>query len=140
MTHFYTDAMVRFLQYEIPQQIPTATTTSIHPDFYWQTANCVENYHFQLATDNQFTQIVTDSMTLDTTIWQPNLQPNTTYFWRVAKEDFVGDLYWSDTLNFTTGDIYTASMEMESLLIYEDSAIVHITIDSIFTLPISIYC
>lgn len=128
----YTNSLVTFLQNEIPQQIPTAAVTTIHPDFYWQTMNCVENYHFQLALDNQFTQIVTDSMQLDTVIWQPNLQPNTTYFWRVAKEDFVGDLFWSDTLSFTTADLYTSKLTLDSILTYQNTAHLALTIDSIF--------
>lgn len=130
----FENALIVFLQNEIPQQIPTAAMTTIHPDFYWQTMNCVENYHFQLSLDDQFTQIVTDSLLSDTTIWQPNLQQSTTYFWRVAKEDFVGDLFWSDTLSFTTGLFYTTTLTIDSLLTYDDTAKLTLVVDSVFYL------
>ncbi|MFK7950606.1 MAG: T9SS type A sorting domain-containing protein, partial [Saprospiraceae bacterium] len=128
----FTNALVTFLQNEIPQQIPTTTMTTIHPDFYWQTMNCVENYHFQLSLDDQFTQVVTDSLLSDTTIWQPNLQQSTTYYWRVAKEDFVGNLFWSDTLLFTTGLVYATTLTIDSILTYNDTANLALTIDSVF--------
>ena len=129
---FFMNATATFLQNEIPQQLPTTSVTSIHPDFYWQSMDCVDNYHFQLSLNDQFTQIVTDSTLGDTTIWQPNLSSNTTYYWRVAKEDFVGDLFWSDTLSFTTSDAYISKLTLDSILTYQTTDGIALVVDSLF--------
>ncbi|MGB0863886.1 MAG: T9SS type A sorting domain-containing protein, partial [Saprospiraceae bacterium] len=70
----------------------------------------------------------------DTTFWATSLQANTSYFWRVAKEDFASNLFWSDTLSLTTADFYTTKLELDSVLTYQSIAEVALTIDSVFFL------
>ena len=125
-----------FLKTEYPTQLLPidGALTSMYPDFRWQNMDCVENFHFQISSDDQFTQIVVDSILNDTTFWATSLQANTSYFWRVAKEDFAGNLFWSDTLSLTTADFYTSKLELDSVLTYQSIAEVALTIDSVFFL------
>jgi hypothetical protein len=131
---FYDNSIVYFINDSTPNLvIPTNNdTTLLYTDIVWQPVPCAVQYHLAVALDNQFTQVILDSIQTDTAVWLTNLQPNTTYFWRVAKEDLLGDLYWSDTLKFTTGSIYTTSIEIESFLTYADTMEVHMLIDSSF--------
>jgi len=108
----FQNSHVIFLKTAYPTQILPldGATTSMYPDFSWQNMDCVEDFHFQISLDDQFIQIVADSVLNDTTLWLTTLQANTPYFWRVAKEDFVDDLFWSDTLLILTSDFYTSKL------------------------------
>jgi hypothetical protein len=130
----FKNSTVTFLKTAYPTQIlpVDGANTIMYPDFTWQNMDCVENFDFQISLDDQFTQIVSDSISNDTTLWMTNLQPNTPYFWRVAKEDFIGNFYWSDTLSLNTGDFYTSKLELDSVLTYQTVAEVALTIDSTF--------
>lgn len=136
MDAFYENNLVYFVNDSVPNLvIPTNNANTIlYADVVWQPVPCAVQYHLEVALDNQFTQVILDSIQTDTAVWLTNLQANTTYFWRVAKEDLLGDLYWSDTLSFTTGSVYTTSISMDNFLTYDDTINVNIVIDSSFYL------
>jgi len=131
---FYTNSTITFLEHEIPTQLLplNGDTTLLYPELFWNDMTCVEQYHLQVATDSLFTQLVIDTIQTDTANWLTNLQANTKYFWRVAKEDFVGSLFWSDTLNFITGNHYNSEISIGNILAYNDTITTVITIDSSF--------
>ncbi|MGB0863942.1 MAG: T9SS type A sorting domain-containing protein [Saprospiraceae bacterium] len=131
---FYQNSTITFLENEVPTQVLPldGDTTLLHPELFWNDMICVEQYHLEIALDDQFTQVVLDTVQNDTANWLTNLQPNTKYFWRVAKEDYVGDLFWSDTLTFITGDVYNTELSISNILTYADTVTTFITIDSSF--------
>lgn len=133
---FYQNSHVIFLENEVPQLVfPLHNdTTSLRPDLFWNAGQCVENYHLQVALDNQFTQIVLDTTQSDTTNWLTNLQTNTRYFWRVAKEDYINDWYLSDTFSFVTMDNYNSKLALNNVLTYQNATEITVTIDSVFHL------
>ncbi|HOD17229.1 MAG TPA: M6 family metalloprotease domain-containing protein [Candidatus Cloacimonadota bacterium] len=76
----------------------------------WNSASYAYRYHYQVATDSYFTNIVQEDDSLQAT--QIRLQPleaNTRYFWRVRAANSAGHSNFSNIRNFTTGDYVTAN-------------------------------
>lgn len=130
----FQNSNIYFLEKDSPEQITPvdSANTLLHTELFWQPTPCVVQYHLQVALDSQFTQIVLDTIQNDTANWLTQLQANTQYFWRVAKEDLVGDLYWSDTLRFQTGDSYLTSLSIQNITTYDSLVSTSLTIDSSF--------
>jgi len=61
------------------------------------------NYHFQLATDNEFNNIISDQEISNNKSAQvAALQPATTYYWRVKYSNDYGQSDWSQVTSFQT--------------------------------------
>lgn len=81
-----------------------ATYISLSPTFGWRTLAGADYYEFQLATDEEFTELVADRVYSDSTpvVLEDSLELNTTYFWRV-RGSIDGTLRnWSRTWTFST--------------------------------------
>ncbi len=79
------------------------TEVNINPVFSWDQVSGATTYEFQLASDNNFSNIVNQNGGLtDTTIQVSGLAPDSTYFWRVNAMDGINTSYWSDVWSFTT--------------------------------------
>ena len=111
-----------------------STAVSSYPDLTWSQVECAVDYRLLIAVDSNFTQITIDTTVTDTTFWATQLAPNTTYYWRVDKRDLLGDYLGSDTLLFTTGSGYTTSFKLDSILTYQDTTNLIVTVDSILFL------
>ena len=109
-----------------------STVTLLYPTLEWQTTNCVADYQLQVALDSQFVQIVLDTTQYDTTLWFPQLQPNTNYYWRVAKIDYIEDVFWSDTFQFRTIPLNTTTLTVTNKLTYQNATTLPIILDSAF--------
>jgi len=88
----------------------------------WNGANYAYFYHYQVATDNYFTNIVqqNDSLNGIQVLLSP-LSANTRYYWRVRSGNPAGYSNFTTIRSFTTGDYLTAnddeiSVQVNSLL------------------------
>ena len=68
----------------------------------WNSISGANNYQYQISTTNDFTAIIRSGNTSLTDHTITNLQPNTTYFWRVRGENANGYSNWSTVWSFTT--------------------------------------
>ncbi len=72
-------------------------------EFSWQAAIHATYYHFQLATDDAFSSLVHDSLSVDSTLFQAGpLEKNQDYFWRVRPRNNIAEADWSPTWTFKT--------------------------------------
>ena len=72
-------------------------------DFVWNTSPSAEGYALQLATDPSFANVVFTADELSaTTLFVPNLEVETTYYWRVRGNNICGAGGWSTAYSFTT--------------------------------------
>ena len=80
-----------------------ATNIAYTPNHQWDNIANASQYTIQVATDDQFVDIVRDE-TIETNSWSANppYTNNTTYYWRVKAINGCGESEWSDTLSFTT--------------------------------------
>ncbi|HFA48575.1 MAG TPA: T9SS type A sorting domain-containing protein [Bacteroidetes bacterium] len=68
-----------------------ATDVSIEPTFVWEPGTGITNYQFELATDDNFTNIVFETIQAQATLVQPALlEGETLYFWRVTSFNECG--------------------------------------------------
>ncbi|REL24275.1 T9SS C-terminal target domain-containing protein [Rhodohalobacter sp. SW132] len=76
----------------------------IDPEFGWEADPVAESYQIQIATDDSFESILTDSSGIESQQYQPeeSLQYSTTYYWRVRGQTADEEGPWSSTWNFTT--------------------------------------
>lgn len=58
--------------------------------FNWQTTKVVENYHIQISTDTDFSNLIFDDYTESTSLTLNDKLPLGTYYWRVAAIDTDG--------------------------------------------------
>ena len=76
-------------------------------DFRWGTRGTVQSYHFQVATDSAFTNLVTDKTNLTETIYKEStINNDTLYYWRVNNTNSSGTSSWSEIFNFKTTSPY----------------------------------
>jgi photosystem II stability/assembly factor-like uncharacterized protein len=75
----------------------------VSPLLVWKPVINAETYHFQLASDSSFVNIVDESLALTDTVKQlNNLTPLTTFYWRVKAKGAVEEGEWSEVWSFTT--------------------------------------
>tara|TARA_R100000908_G_scaffold60755_1_gene38316 strand:- start:9799 stop:14193 length:4395 start_codon:yes stop_codon:yes gene_type:complete len=78
------------------------TSTPVNPFLSWIEIQSAQHYDLQIATDDAFTQLVTDTAAITDTSFVPGgLNYGNNYFWRVRSEvnDFKSD--WSAAFSFT---------------------------------------
>lgn len=82
-----------------------ATGISQTPDLMWNSVDNADAYRVQLAADNAFHSTVVNQSGISGTSYSigQELNPNTTYFWRVRASNSAGDGDWSAVWQFTTG-------------------------------------
>lgn len=79
------------------------TTREVIPVFSWEAVDKVNQYHLQIAKDDQFQQLIHDIAANKGNQFKPTLAlPEKTLFWRVASVDSEGfDGPFSNTMSFT---------------------------------------
>ena len=95
--------------------------------FFWDIglAPSVESgnntYQFQLATDSEFETLIRDTeVATEKNTQIADLQPGTTYYWRVKYSNDYGESGWSDVTNFQTSN---AELEQVALIEPEDNVV-----------------
>ncbi len=86
---------------------------ALAPTLTWGAVANTSIYHVDVATDAAFTNIVysADEATTSHTVGT-NLNPTTTYYWRVQAENPCGNSAFSTTFNFTTVTMYCSQPNM----------------------------
>lgn len=85
-----------------------ATDHTIVPVFIWGAASNATSYLFELSTSSSFSTLVSSLNTASTSL-QPSfeLQPQTTYYWRVRSSNATCTSNWSTTYSFSTAPCFT---------------------------------
>lgn len=81
-----------------------ATNQSINPTLSWNASTGATSYRLQVATNQTFTSVVFDDLTI-TAIYKmvTGLSYSTTYYWRINASNSYGTSSWSEIRNFQTG-------------------------------------
>lgn len=80
-------------------EIGIATTST----FTWQQISSADEYHLQIATDQNFNNIVREEISsADTLYVVSGLTDNKLYFWRIKAINSIEQSFWSDTRRFVT--------------------------------------
>ncbi|MEM6396870.1 MAG: proprotein convertase P-domain-containing protein [Bacteroidota bacterium] len=78
--------------------------------------NGSSNYEFEAASDPGFTDVIATGVTQGTFGFFDNeLDPNTTYYWRIRAENICGFGDWSPTFSFTTVSLLCANNVSEDV-------------------------
>jgi len=89
---------------ESPTNLSSAV--SRHVSVSWRSVDYADSYQLQVAKGANFQQtIFNQSNILIPNVALPELEPLTTYFWRVRATNFSGTSAWSDIWRFTTVDL-----------------------------------
>ena len=88
--------------------------------FVWRASVNANKYRLQVATDNAFATVVTDTLVLDTTaVLAKPLAANADYYWRINAQNFGGEGAWSANQLFTTGTLLAVEEEIVIPTTYE---------------------
>jgi len=85
-----------------------STTDRLEATLQWQLQSNASSYRVELATDQEFTNIVSSSTINTGSLSVDGLQGNTDYFWRVAPINACGVGDVSAAYRFTTPDVVAA--------------------------------
>lgn len=72
----------------------------------WSPTGRYDNFNVQISTDNSFTTLITDTANVSETRLTMNLNPNSTYFWRVRTNYNNNWSDWSAIREFTLREPY----------------------------------
>ena len=95
-----------------------AENQSLAPIFEWGALAAGTSYGFQLASDADFTMVLseTDNLT-NNSISSIPLDPNTTYYWRVRARNTCGEAEWGAPFSFTTAALFCSRNDYEGGII-----------------------
>ena len=94
----------------------TAETISLNMLHSWQQVLNAEHYHFQLAAENDFANLISDADSLNSCFFASDgLAELSEYFWRVKAVNLAGQSDWSETWSFKTGNATSANLEKSNI-------------------------
>ncbi|MCI5084233.1 MAG: proprotein convertase P-domain-containing protein [Saprospiraceae bacterium] len=94
------------------QPVNEAVNQSLAPTFEWDQQAGGVVYHLQLATDEDFTNIIFEDNAINTSdLTAIALDAETTYFWRVKGQNICGEADWSTAYSFKTAAIFCNRQE-----------------------------
>ncbi|MDB2385396.1 M12 family metallo-peptidase [Polaribacter sp.] len=79
-----------------------ASETSVATSFSWEKSDNASSYSIEIATDEDFTTIITQETSTLNTYIATNLQQGTMYFWRVKALNTCSESDFSEVFSFTT--------------------------------------
>lgn len=79
-----------------------AENQAINTELKWKQVEGAKEYHIQVSESEEFASVLVDSISAKTSLTAEGLDPETTYFWKVAplKKDYMGQ--WSEARHFTS--------------------------------------
>lgn len=88
---------------------PANSVSNITTDvqFEWSVVPTAINYDIRISTDAEFVNEFGENGVKTNIILQKDLQPNTTYYWKVRSNDQWGTSPWSQVYEFSTGEGFT---------------------------------
>lgn len=110
--YYYADNII--VQGELPTLVPDCTTligpldgeadVELNSKFSWNETAIANGYKFYLGADNPPANIINDSILFNNYLnYSEELEPNTTYYWKVVPYNIVGDADGCPIWSFTTG-------------------------------------
>ncbi|NJB71798.1 subtilisin-like proprotein convertase family protein [Saonia flava] len=81
----------------------------------WEEVPNAANYDIEIATDDLFTNIVESNTVIFSSYEASNLEPETTYFWRVKPKNNCGEGVFSAPFSFTTVEISCTNLIANSV-------------------------
>lgn len=109
---YYADNI--FVKGYLPTNVPNCTSeiqpldgetdVVLNQQFNWNESAATEGYKFYLGTDIPPSNIINDSVLSNNYFsYSGNLEPNTTYYWKVVPYNVVGESDGCNVWSFTTG-------------------------------------
>ena len=97
--------------------LPANNATGVSPNvnLSWETAGNVSEYAYQLSSDAAFANVIAQDTTASVSTILSDLQPETTYFWRIRSINICGAGPWSVGRQFTTGAVSCAAIPADNL-------------------------
>ncbi len=104
----------QFSLYDALPEIPSlslplnaAGQIKISPQFVWESDEFISTYHFRLAEDLNFNNVLFESADLNKNTIQLDfdLMAQQTYYWQVKGFNSCGESNWSDSFSFTVENI-----------------------------------
>ena len=86
----------------------SATTDPLTTTLAWAAAENATGYQAQVSTAWDFSTLVVNATSSSTSVALSNLNPLTTYYWRVRGTNGTGSGNWSTTRSFNTSQIATS--------------------------------
>jgi len=95
-----------------------ATNVPVRPTFSWNEVVTATKYHLQVAADNQFAQVVRDTVVFERTsvTLLRRLLGETPYFWRVSAANIGGESAFSTARLFTTEPVTGVEEKKEAAI------------------------
>gem|GEM_PF-975114 len=95
-----------------------STNLPLNIKFTWDKPETSERYGIQVSKSMNFSPTVVSQsgLTVDNLTITNELEPNTTYYWRVNATSSRGTSFWSKALTFLTGDLGPAAPALVSPL------------------------
>jgi hypothetical protein len=84
-----------------------STNITLPPTIEWYSVTGATNYNYKLSTTSSFSTIAASGTVSTTQASVSNLNPNTTYFWKVQATDGSTASVWSSIWTFTTATAAT---------------------------------
>lgn len=88
----------------------------VNPPMVWNQVSDATSYHLQIATDDNFMQVVVDVKHISSTSYTPTTLSPGEYYWRVAANNFVGEANYSSVWSFITESTGTITLNKLSFL------------------------
>ncbi len=89
-----------------------STNQPRNPLLRWSNANYAYYYHYQVATDFYFSNVIQENTAQQgSEVRLQPLEPNTHYYWRVRSGNPAGYSNFSSIRNFTTGETITTNAD-----------------------------
>ena len=89
--------------------------TSVNPLFTWQEDATYTAYDIEIATDATFTSVVESASVQFNKYKSANLQPETTYFWRVKPKNVCGEGTFGTPFSFITTEVDCKNVDADNL-------------------------
>lgn len=105
-------------------RFPEDESTQASPDglLVWEETPSTSLYRVQWSTDSDFSSAVNEKTTVASQVTSLDLDPETTYYWRVRAENNCGNSAYSPIQSFTTASIQCVAYAAEDLpLALEDA-------------------
>lgn len=113
-----------------------ATNVDLQPTVSWQADSNAVSYRVEIATDSNFSNIVSSGTVSSGTNYRPNdkLSPNTKHYWRVRSDNSCGNT-WSNVFAFTTANATNSNELVNGVAKTSLSAAQNETLEFFITVP-----
>ncbi|WP_339675719.1 LamG-like jellyroll fold domain-containing protein [Cyclobacterium marinum] len=91
----------------------TDNLSNLNLNLSWTASGSASEYNIQVSQNSQFTALLVDEVGVSAVSYTVDeLQPNTTYYWRVAATNQNGSSPWSEIWSFKTAEVISGSAEL----------------------------